>query len=565
LGNILQKGRFNIEMGRSEFTNQQRKEIILHHEEDAEMTNRALTAWANQRFNTSVSEMTISRLLKKKEVYLQASGRAAGPAAKRVRKPNCPEVEEATYAWLRMAVLQKKDSSSLPDDVICETARRFYADIPREPGAKELRFSHGWVEGFKRRFDIRGLFGRHGEASCSGRISQETLARMDEIRQLVSKYNPGDVFNMDETGLFYRLEPNRSLATQRLAGKKQQEERITVALTVNADGTCKLPPLVVSTSLLPHAFSSRHIVCPENLGILWFANEHARMTMRCFEKFLLDFERRMADLGKEKVLLLVDNFSGHQVDSAVATSLTITAVEFLPANTTSKFQPMDAGILQSFKAYYRKALIEHKLECLMTNRDSEIDVYQAVKMIERVWRMDVTPQTISNCWRHLFDLDFSKPQDTATLNGDQERDLEEVAQVLEQFALVSRDTIGVVPTMDALEYVQYELGFDLKNPYMEATEDNIDFEMEGSQAHTFDGNGEGEQQLASGSTRCVDFLSVMDAVRTIHQYLEQRPTDVTSLIRMLASLEEGLLETQATESHQLNIHSYFHPFASVAS
>jgi hypothetical protein len=36
------------------------------------------------------------------------------------------------------------------------------------------------------------------------------------------------------------------------------------------------------------------------------------MTIALFEKFLLDFERRMSLAGKEKVLLLVDNFSGHQ-------------------------------------------------------------------------------------------------------------------------------------------------------------------------------------------------------------------------------------------------------------
>ena len=66
--------------------------------------------------------------------------------------------------------------------------------------------------------------------------------------------------------------------------------------------------------------------------------------------------------------------------------LQITTVEFLPPNTTSYFQPMEAGVINSFKAQYRKLLIEHKLDKLMSNEDPEIDVYEAVKMLECAWK-----------------------------------------------------------------------------------------------------------------------------------------------------------------------------------
>ena len=44
---------------------------------------------------------------------------------------------------------------------------------------------------------------------------------MEEIKTIVSKYNNSNIFNMDETRLFYRLEPNHILATKRLSGKKK--------------------------------------------------------------------------------------------------------------------------------------------------------------------------------------------------------------------------------------------------------------------------------------------------------------------------------------------------------
>ena len=44
----------------------------------------------------------------------------------------------------------------------------------------------------------------------------------------------------------------------------------------------------------------------------------------------------MVSAQKEKILLLVDNFSGHQVPN-VGSRLKVTQLEFLPPNTTSCF------------------------------------------------------------------------------------------------------------------------------------------------------------------------------------------------------------------------------------
>ena len=49
-------------------TNSQRLEIILYHV-SAAISNHALTSWTNQKFGTSMSEMTISRLLKNESLY----------------------------------------------------------------------------------------------------------------------------------------------------------------------------------------------------------------------------------------------------------------------------------------------------------------------------------------------------------------------------------------------------------------------------------------------------------------------------------------------------------------
>ena len=98
---------------------------------------------------------------------------------------------------------------------------------------------------------------------------------MEEIKTIVSEYDSDDAFNMDETGIFNRLESNRTLATMRLYGKKKQKERITVTLTANATVSICLPPLIINQYLKPHAFTSRNIHYPENLDIKWAANKKA--------------------------------------------------------------------------------------------------------------------------------------------------------------------------------------------------------------------------------------------------------------------------------------------------
>ena len=61
---------------------------------------------------------------------------------------------------------------------------------------------------------------------------------------------------------------------------------------------------------------------------------------------------------------------------------------------------MDAGIITSFKAQYRKPMIRYQINCLTANTVFAIDVYQAVTMVVKAWHIGVTSSTIVSCWRH---------------------------------------------------------------------------------------------------------------------------------------------------------------------
>jgi hypothetical protein len=147
--------------------------------------------------------------------------------------------------------------------------------------------------------------------------------------------------------IIYRLEPNRTLATKRLSGHKKNKERLSVALCASADGSHKLPPLIIGKYANPRCFKNINI---HNLPMKYQNNTKAWMLITLFQEWILDFDRQVAlKHGNQRVLLLLDNCTSHKLEGLF---LSHVDVHFLPPNTTSKIQPMDAGIIMSFKKHY---------------------------------------------------------------------------------------------------------------------------------------------------------------------------------------------------------------------
>ena len=64
---------------------------------------------------------------------------------------------------------------------------------------------------------------------------------------------------MDETGLFWKLLLDRTLASEQLPGGKLHKERILVAFCYNASGTHKLNPWFIYKRRTPRCFGYKGI------------------------------------------------------------------------------------------------------------------------------------------------------------------------------------------------------------------------------------------------------------------------------------------------------------------
>ena len=79
-----------------------------------------------------------------------------------------------------------------------------------------------------------------------------------------------------------------------------------------------------------------------------------------------------------------------------------------PKSTTSRLQPLDAGIIKNFKVHYCKVLFTHVLAkinnsngviCTATEITKSVDVLTAIEQTNIAWDA-VKPVTIINCFRH---------------------------------------------------------------------------------------------------------------------------------------------------------------------
>ena len=100
-------------------------------------------------------------------------------------------------------------------------------------------------------------------------------------------------------------------------------------------------------------------------------------------------------LKHRKILVLVDNASSH----VVSEELDYVIVHFLPPNTAPYLQSCDTGIINSFKAHYRKLYLQTVLEAIDSEKEiPRLNIKEAISLCSEAWR-NVTSQTIVNCWR----------------------------------------------------------------------------------------------------------------------------------------------------------------------
>ncbi|XP_060844196.1 tigger transposable element-derived protein 6-like [Rhopalosiphum padi] len=291
-------------------------------------------------------------------------------------------VDKVTFEWFCRA-----RSYNLPvsGPLLQEKAR----EVANEVGLENFKASNGWLQKFRERHNIsfKNICGEGNSVDTS--VVEKWL---EKLKTLISDYEPKNIFNCDETGLFFRALPDKTLCLKNeiCRGGKIAKDRLTVLLCVNMIGEFETP-LIIGKSLKPRCFKSVNV---STLGVNWKANRKAWMNRDLMTDWLMCFNRKM-EMENRKIILFLDNASSHP-DTLNLKNIKLI---FLPPNTTSICQPLDQGIIKNFKVHYRQRLLRHILSRVDQNVENKsINVLDAIFWIKSALK-NIKPETVKNCFK----------------------------------------------------------------------------------------------------------------------------------------------------------------------
>ncbi|KAJ5981088.1 hypothetical protein N7481_008386 [Penicillium waksmanii] len=262
-------------------TDAQRKALRLFASDTRpQPTQRACAAWFEEKFGRKIDRTTVSRTLSSRYDYLDN-----GEAGIKKKTPTAawPLLDEALFEW------QKRHTEKgfpMTGPLLRLKAAEYWRKIPIYKDQPMPTFSDGWLSRFKRRYAIK-WHTFHGEAvSVPDSIHNE----MKAVQVICNEYLPDDIYNMDETCLYWRRMPNGGLASEGRPGQKRDKTRVTVVVASNATGSDRLPLWIIRTAKQPHALRGVNI---SSIGCVWRYNQRAWMRHGIMEQWLRSFYLRI--------------------------------------------------------------------------------------------------------------------------------------------------------------------------------------------------------------------------------------------------------------------------------
>lgn len=231
-----------------------------------------------QEFPT-FSQPSLSRWRKQEAELREQAKNRNKLSYKKVTHVEFPEVEKALAAWAIQAEA-RKTQIRITEAVLRAKARHF-AVLLGIPLDKFIRCSNGWAHKFKIRYQLRS-FQLYGEAA-SVALEDVDAARM-RLQHISKDFKPEDIYNLDESGLYYRMPPDRSLASKQMSGSKKDKTRISLVFVVNADGSHSFPVISIGHAKCPRPFNKKSA---KELGFEYYWNKKAWMTGSIFQLYVV--------------------------------------------------------------------------------------------------------------------------------------------------------------------------------------------------------------------------------------------------------------------------------------
>ena len=241
-----------------------------------------------------IPRSTLGKILQRRESFIP------GRSQKRARTGQSREVDAAVIGWL--SDVRERDAP-INGPILKAKAQKFAEQL----GNDKFTGSEGWFGRFKKRNQLSYKF-IHGEAAEANQPEKDDWVTNGS--KLTEEYDSSEIWNADETGLYFRALSNRTIVMDKeeniYAGGKTAKERVTALFAVSH---CREEAATNHRkSQKPHCFKEI-----EKLPVSYAANKNAWMTSALFCEWLLAWEIELQRNNK-KILLIMDNCSAHKHD-----------------------------------------------------------------------------------------------------------------------------------------------------------------------------------------------------------------------------------------------------------
>lgn len=340
----------------------QKARLYKYSKQNPQLKARDLSCWFKAQFGVEIPRSTIYDIIKNPKFDFNLDTMTLDDQAKRKdRKGQNPVLEEAL---VRYYMLSSETPATFRRDLLLQKAALLWHRIDSLRNKPFPKLGIKWQD----KFFVRSSLGtRKIMQSVSSSTPCVVASTPADLQRALAPFAVHDRFNVDETGLLWKLIPEASAQSQ----SAPPQPRVSLVLACNADASERLDIWAVGRSRRPHSFARRPAVA--TLGVVWRHDPTALVTLHEFVAYMYWFDEQMKG---RRVALILTTTTLHRAAVALIdkkqqplVNTTIVWVAPSPAvphqvqsfNDNIAHQPFDHGLVSALKSQWRRLWLQYIL------------------------------------------------------------------------------------------------------------------------------------------------------------------------------------------------------------
>lgn len=229
---------------RNQWTDEHRRAVRKYYRENDKPSLRAIQDWFFTIYHLRISSSCISEWISAR--YTRVDNPAARLDQQRAIPSHWPELEEALMDWYTRMF---NNGTKVTGEMLSDTARVFWKQMPCYADKASPKFSAGWLDGFKKRHEIRQ---RSKKESKTAKISdKEGLVRAKELMFYIEQQDRIDPKLVISLNAYILELDGKVREMERLNALHRAMQQTQVQAQLNQQGQAPIPSVQPSAQPEP--------------------------------------------------------------------------------------------------------------------------------------------------------------------------------------------------------------------------------------------------------------------------------------------------------------------------